>query len=60
MKHRIMQNVGILEDCLNLNDRFQKLSLQMNIFSQRMIDDIMKYESPTSNRPQQKRIYSIY
>lgn len=46
-KETIMQNLVTLEKCLNLNDRFKKLSVQRRIFSQRMVDDIMKRDSPT-------------
>ena len=49
MKHKIMQSLVILEKCLNLNDRFQKWSIQKKIFSQRMINDIIQHESPTLN-----------
>ena len=48
MKHKIMQNLVILEKFLNLNDRFKKLSMQWKVFSQ-LLDNVMKYESPTMN-----------
>ena len=49
MKHKIMQNLVLLGKRLNLNDRFQKLSVQKKIFFQRILDDILKGESPAFN-----------
>lgn len=46
-KETIMQNLVTFEKCLNINDQFKKLSVQRRIFSQRMVDDIMKRDSPT-------------
>ena len=37
----------IMGKCLNLNGRLQRLSVQKKIFSQRILDDIKKDESPT-------------
>ena len=45
-KETIMRNLVTLEKCLNLNDQFKKLSVQRRSFSQRMVDDIMKRDSP--------------
>ena len=49
MKHKMMRNLVILEKCLNLNDHFQKPSVQKKIFPQRMLDDTVKDEPPTLN-----------
>ena len=38
-----------LVKCLTLNNNFQKLSVQKKIFSQRMLGDIMKDDSPCSD-----------
>ena len=45
-KETIMQNPVTFEKFLNLNDQFKKLSVQRRIFSQRMVDEIMKRDSP--------------
>ena len=45
-KQKIIRILVTLEKCLNLNDHLQKLSVQKKIFFQRMLDDIMKDESP--------------
>jgi len=41
-----LRNLVILEKCGNLKDQFQKVSVQKKIFSQSILDDIMKDESP--------------
>ena len=49
MKHKIMQNLAIVGKCLDVDDHLQKLSIQKKIFSQRMLDDIIKNKSSTLN-----------
>ena len=46
-KQKLMRNLVTLEKCLNLNDQFQKLSLQKKFFSERMHDNIMEDDSQT-------------
>ena len=42
-----MWNLVTLEKCLNLKDLFQELSMQRKIFSKRILNDMLKDESPS-------------
>ena len=48
-KQKIMRNLVTLDIRLNLNDQFQKLLVQKTIFSQRILDNIIKNESSSLN-----------
>ena len=39
---KIIQNLATLENWLNLNDPFQRLSVRKSTFSSRKVDDIIK------------------
>ena len=46
---RIIRNRVTLEKYFIIDDDFLELSLQRKIFSQRMLNDIMRSESPSLN-----------
>ena len=46
-KQKIMQDLETLEKCLILDDDFQEFSLQRKTFSQRLLNDIMRNDSPS-------------
>ena len=46
-KQKIIRSLVTLERSLILNDDFQELSIQRKIFSQIMLNDIMKNDSPS-------------
>ena len=45
-RQKIKENLVTLEKWLILKDDFQRMSVQKTIFTQRLIDDTMKNESP--------------
>ena len=46
-EQKIIRKIVNLEKCLILDDDFLELSLQRKIFSQRILNDIMRNESPS-------------
>ena len=46
-KQKIIWSLGILEKYLILNDDFLEFSLQRKIFSQKVLNDIMRNKSPS-------------
>ena len=45
-KQKILQNFVRLKKYLNLNDQYQKLSVEKKMFSGRMLDNNMENDSP--------------
>jgi len=46
-EQKIIRKIVNLEKCLILDDDLLELSLQRKIFSQRMLNDLMRNESPS-------------
>ena len=46
-KNKIIQNLVTMEKCLKVDENFLQLFFQRKIFSQGMLNDIMRNESPS-------------